>query len=165
MTYMSIDALAGRVKKVAKGKGKQSKIKMLIFYYALRAANLLKLASYSLEMIKLMDEELFNELSLDIGISITVLQNEILVKNESPYPHSEQEREISKIKTEQETELKTEIKTEVKIKNKNSNYDTLCKANIEDVLTNEKIKVKAEIIPEYWKENDNNSRKRSKVVV
>jgi hypothetical protein len=165
MTYMSIDALAGRVKKVAKGKGKQSKIKMLIFYYALKAANLLKLASYSLEMIKLMDLELFNELSLDIGMSITALQNEILVKNENTHPHSEQEREINKIKTELKTQVKTEIKTDIKIKKKNCHKDTRCKANIENVVINEKVKVEAEIIYEYWKENDNNSRKRGRVVV
>lgn len=40
----------------------------------------------------------------------------------------------------------------------------MCKANIENVLTNEKNQVKAEIIFEYWKDTDNNSRKRSKVV-
>jgi hypothetical protein len=79
---MSIDALAGRVKKIALGKGKQSTTKMLIFYYALKAANLLKLAAYSLGMIKLMDLALFHELSLDIGMSITALQNNV-IKNES----------------------------------------------------------------------------------
>ena len=80
---MSIDALALRVKKIASGKGIQSKVKMLIFYYALKAANLLQLASYSLGMMELMDSELFNELSLNIGMSLVGLPNDIHIKNET----------------------------------------------------------------------------------
>ena len=87
---MTIEALALRVKKIASGKGIQSKIKMLIFYYALRASNLLPLAAYALGMIKVLDFKIFNELSSDIGLpaviqtdSIMPLQNDIRIKNEN----------------------------------------------------------------------------------
>lgn len=86
---MTIDALALRVKKIASGKGIQSKIKMLIFYYALLASNLLPLAAYAIGMIKIMDFTMFDELSNDIGLPdviqtdiIIPLQNDILIKNE-----------------------------------------------------------------------------------
>ena len=70
MSYMTIDALALRVKKIASGKGTQSKIKMLIFYYALLASNLLPLAAYALGMIKIMDFTMFDKLSNDMTCGI-----------------------------------------------------------------------------------------------
>ena len=111
MSYMTIDALALRVKKIASGKGIQSKIKMLIFYYALRASNLLTLAAYALGMIKVMDFKIFNELSIDIGLPAVIqtdiiimpLQNDIHIKNED--------------ENENENENKNEIKNETKNEN------------------------------------------------
>ena len=63
MSYMSSDALTTRIKAISSGKGEQSKIKMLTFYYALQAGNLLSLAAYSLEMIEKMDQNLYFELT------------------------------------------------------------------------------------------------------
>ena len=63
MSYMSNDALTTRIKAISSGRGEQSKIKMLTFYYALQAGNLLSLAAYSLEMIEKMDQNLYFELT------------------------------------------------------------------------------------------------------
>ena len=113
---MTIDALALRVKKIASGKGTQSKIKMLIFYYALLASNLLSLAAYALGMIQIMDFKIFNELSNDIGLPAVIqtdiimpLQNDIHIKNE--------------IKLENENENEIENENKIKYEDENENLE------------------------------------------
>ena len=51
MSYMSNQALATRIRMISSGTGKQSRDKMLIFYYALRASGLSQLAASALEVL------------------------------------------------------------------------------------------------------------------
>ena len=74
---MSANALALRIKKISGGKGDASKVKMLTFYYALKAAGMFSLASFALGRMKVMDKDLFSELTLDLGMSDGIQNNDI----------------------------------------------------------------------------------------
>ena len=52
-------------------------MKMLTFYYALKAAGLFSLASFALGRMKVMDKELFSELELDLGMSDGIENSDI----------------------------------------------------------------------------------------
>ena len=55
MSYMNIAALAKRIRDVSRGSGKQSHHKMLLFYYALKAAELPELAQNALKVLQSLD--------------------------------------------------------------------------------------------------------------
>ena len=51
MSYMGISALAKRLRDISRGTGKSSHHKMLLFYYALKAAELPELAQNALKVL------------------------------------------------------------------------------------------------------------------
>ena len=74
---MSGNALALRIKKISGGKGDASKVKMLTFYYALKAAGLFSLASFALGRMQVMDKVIFSELTSDLGLCDGIENNQI----------------------------------------------------------------------------------------
>jgi hypothetical protein len=119
MNSMSANALALRIKKISGGKGDASKVKMLTFYYALKAAGLFSLASFALGRMKVMDKELFSELALDLGMSDGIEDNdiesdEIKVEN-IEFENSDIKFENNGTDTDKLIEIKDRIKIESKI--------------------------------------------------
>ena len=90
MSYLSNDALRNRLVGISKGKGSKSKDKMLLFYYALKLANLPHLAEGALNNLKCMENNYYNDLvtdSHDLEGERNKLNNEKknLIKNEMKY--------------------------------------------------------------------------------
>jgi hypothetical protein len=120
---MSANALALRIKKISGGKGDASKVKMLTFYYALKAAGLFSLASFALGRMKVMDKELFSELELDLGMSDGIESNDII---NSGIENKEMKVENIKIENNQikienngmDTDNLIQIKDRIKIESK-----------------------------------------------
>ena len=139
MASMSLNALAVRIKRISGGKGQASKIKMLTFYYALKAAQLFSLASFALGRLKIMDAELFSELTADLGLIDGIEnKNQIIPDNEN---ENDDDNEIEII-IESEEKEKKEIEVVTKIK----------------VETQTPPKIKVEIKKEY----ETKSRRRVK---
>ena len=65
MSYLSNDALRNRLVGISRGKGNKSKDKMLLFYYALKLANLPHLAEGALNELKYMEIDYYNDLVKD----------------------------------------------------------------------------------------------------
>ena len=90
MSYLSNDALRNRLVGISKGKGSKSKDKMLLFYYALKLANLPHLAEGALNNLKYMEIDYYNDLvkgSYNLVGERNKLNNEKknLIKNEMKY--------------------------------------------------------------------------------
>ena len=66
MSYLSNDALKNRIVGISKGKGQQSKNKMLLFYYSLKLANLPFLADGALNELKYMEINYYNDIMNDL---------------------------------------------------------------------------------------------------
>jgi hypothetical protein len=132
MNSMSANALALRIKKISGGKGDASKVKMLTFYYALKAAGLFSLASFALGRMKVMDKELFSELALDLGMSDGIEDNDIensgieheyLIQNKNGGENDDQSKTV--IKNESKTKNKIAGKNVEKDKNNNANENEI----------------------------------------
>ena len=65
MSYLSNDALRNRLVGISRGNGSKSKDKMLLFYYALKLANLPHLAEGALNELKYMEIDYYNDLVKD----------------------------------------------------------------------------------------------------
>ena len=122
MNSMSGNALALRIKKISGGKGDASKVKMLTFYYALKAAGLFSLASFALGRMQVMDKVIFSELTSDLGLSDGIENNQIEndgVQNNQDENMKIEINEYDYYKTESIILIQNEIgdESEVKIQN------------------------------------------------
>jgi hypothetical protein len=136
---MSGNALALRIKKISGGKGDASKVKMLTFYYALKAAGLFSLASFALGRMQVMDKVIFSELTLDLGLSDGIENNQIEndgVENNQDEDIKIEINENGCYKTENNYLIQNEIGDESEFKTRNKGIENDDENQIEIEIQN-----------------------------